>query len=70
MKFFNSDNTTMNSVNNNIGDISRNKTPILFEKSATYFDNDLVPRRVHALLPNTKLVRLLYFMNFLNINFL
>jgi heparan sulfate N-deacetylase/N-sulfotransferase NDST2 len=28
----------------------------LFEKSATYFDGDLVPRRAHALLPHAKLV--------------
>lgn len=28
----------------------------LFEKSATYFDGELVPRRVHALLPKAKLV--------------
>jgi len=27
-----------------------------FEKSATYFDADIVPKRVHALLPNVKLV--------------
>ena len=30
----------------------------LFEKSATYFEGDQVPRRVHALLPKAKLVRL------------
>lgn len=29
---------------------------ILFEKSATYFDADIVPKRVQALLPNIKLV--------------
>jgi hypothetical protein len=28
----------------------------LFEKSATYFDGELVPRRAHALLPHAKLV--------------
>lgn len=28
----------------------------LFEKSATYFDGDLVPKRAHALLPHAKLV--------------
>ena len=28
----------------------------LFEKSATYFDGELVPRRVHVLLPKAKLV--------------
>lgn len=31
----------------------------LFEKSATYFDGDLVPKRVHALLPHAKLVTIL-----------
>lgn len=31
----------------------------LFEKSATYFDGELVPRRVHAILPKAKLVKLL-----------
>ena len=30
----------------------------LFEKSATYFEGDQVPRRVHALLPKAKLVKL------------
>jgi heparan sulfate N-deacetylase/N-sulfotransferase NDST2 len=28
----------------------------LFEKSATYFDGEQVPRRAHALLPEAKLV--------------
>jgi len=32
------------------------RKPILFEKSATYFDNEAVPRRSHALLPRAKLV--------------
>ncbi|XP_021967195.1 bifunctional heparan sulfate N-deacetylase/N-sulfotransferase [Folsomia candida] len=32
---------------------------ILFEKSATYFDNELVPKRAHALLPRAKLVTIL-----------
>uniref|UniRef100_A0A1B6ENZ1 [heparan sulfate]-glucosamine N-sulfotransferase n=1 Tax=Cuerna arida TaxID=1464854 RepID=A0A1B6ENZ1_9HEMI len=31
----------------------------LFEKSATYFDGELVPRRAHALLPGAKLVTIL-----------
>lgn len=31
----------------------------LFEKSATYFDGDLVPRRAHSLLPHAKLVTIL-----------
>jgi len=31
----------------------------LFEKSATYFEGDQVPRRVHALLPKAKLVTIL-----------
>lgn len=37
--------------------VPKNSTAkFLFEKSATYFDGDLVPRRVHALLPKAKLV--------------
>lgn len=31
----------------------------LFEKSATYFDGDLVPMRVHSLLPDAKIVTIL-----------
>lgn len=31
----------------------------LFEKSATYFDGELVPMRVHSLLPNAKLITIL-----------
>lgn len=30
-----------------------------FEKSATYFDSDVSPRRVQALLPRTKLVTII-----------
>lgn len=30
-----------------------------FEKSATYFDGELVPKRVHALLPHAKLITIL-----------
>ncbi|CAH2107117.1 unnamed protein product [Euphydryas editha] len=36
-----------------------NNTQITFEKSATYFDGDLVPRRAHALLPNAKIIAIL-----------
>jgi len=45
--------------------IPKNSTAkFLFEKSATYFDGELVPRRVHALLPKAKLVILkLWFIN-------
>jgi hypothetical protein len=32
----------------------------LFEKSATYFDGEQVPRRAHALLPDAKLVSVLH----------
>lgn len=39
--------------------VESNSTSIYFEKSATYFDGDLVPKRVHALLPTTKLVTIL-----------
>ncbi|KAH1013852.1 bifunctional heparan sulfate N-deacetylase/N-sulfotransferase isoform X2 [Dendroctonus ponderosae] len=34
-------------------------TRYFFEKSATYFDGELVPRRVHALLPYAKLITIL-----------
>lgn len=34
-------------------------TKYYFEKSATYFDGELVPRRVHALLPYAKLITIL-----------
>lgn len=36
-----------------------NTSKYMFEKSATYFDGDQVPRRVHALLPKAKLVAIL-----------
>lgn len=32
---------------------------LMFEKSANYFDGDLVPRRAHALLPHAKIVSIL-----------
>lgn len=51
MSFFPLQNaTTSNSVNS---------AKYFFEKSATYFDGDLVPRRAHQLLPNAKLVVIL-----------
>lgn len=31
----------------------------MFEKSANYFDGDLVPRRAHALLPHAKIITIL-----------
>jgi len=34
-------------------------TKYLFEKSATYFDGEMVPKRAHALLPHAKLVTIL-----------
>ncbi|XP_039748929.1 bifunctional heparan sulfate N-deacetylase/N-sulfotransferase [Pararge aegeria] len=36
-----------------------NSSQLTFEKSATYFDGDLVPRRAHALLPNAKIIAIL-----------
>ncbi|XP_024083430.1 bifunctional heparan sulfate N-deacetylase/N-sulfotransferase isoform X2 [Cimex lectularius] len=40
--------------------ITKNTTSqYFFEKSATYFDGELVPKRVHALLPQAKLVTIL-----------
>lgn len=38
---------------------SNSTTRYMFEKSATYFDGDLVPKRVHALLPHARLVTIL-----------
>ena len=32
---------------------------LIFEKSASYFSNQRVPRRVHALLPDIKLIVIL-----------
>lgn len=46
MKFFPS---TNDSIDNKI----------VFEKSATYFDADIVPKRVQALLPDVKLVSII-----------
>ncbi|BET01250.1 Heparan sulfate N-deacetylase [Nesidiocoris tenuis] len=40
--------------------VSKNTTSqYFFEKSATYFDGELVPKRAHALLPQAKLVTIL-----------
>ncbi|XP_077300149.1 N-deacetylase and N-sulfotransferase sfl isoform X2 [Arctopsyche grandis] len=39
--------------------IQGNTSRYTFEKSATYFDGELVPKRAHALLPNAKLVTIL-----------
>ncbi|XP_050669112.1 bifunctional heparan sulfate N-deacetylase/N-sulfotransferase [Leptidea sinapis] len=36
-----------------------NASQITFEKSATYFDGEQVPRRAHALLPNAKIITIL-----------
>ncbi|XP_033123011.1 bifunctional heparan sulfate N-deacetylase/N-sulfotransferase 4-like [Anneissia japonica] len=36
-----------------------NRSNVIFEKSATYFDNPNVPRRAHALLPKAKLITIL-----------
>lgn len=53
--FFPIQNATMsNSVNS-----GTTNTKYFFEKSATYFDGDLVPRRAHQLLPSAKLVVIL-----------
>ncbi|XP_074040411.1 N-deacetylase and N-sulfotransferase sfl [Leptinotarsa decemlineata] len=38
---------------------ANSSTKYYFEKSATYFDGELVPRRVHALLPHAKLITIL-----------
>lgn len=36
--------------------VNSTSTQFLFEKSATYFDGESVPKRAHALLPSAKLV--------------
>lgn len=62
MRFFTPENGTsqqlqqQNATQSNSVVESQVKKPILFEKSATYFDNELVPRRAHALLPKSKIV--------------
>ncbi|XP_065215137.1 bifunctional heparan sulfate N-deacetylase/N-sulfotransferase [Planococcus citri] len=39
--------------------VNSTSTQFLFEKSATYFDGESVPKRAHALLPSAKLVTIL-----------
>lgn len=39
--------------------VNSTSTQFLFEKSATYFDGESVPKRAHALLPSAKLVIIL-----------
>ncbi|ODM92934.1 Bifunctional heparan sulfate N-deacetylase/N-sulfotransferase [Orchesella cincta] len=56
MRFFMSENGTVEQRNVTINNQESLKKPILFEKSATYFDNELVPRRAHALLPRAKIL--------------
>jgi heparan sulfate N-deacetylase/N-sulfotransferase NDST2 len=53
--------TTSNSVHlpASTGSSGSNNARFFFEKSATYFDGDLVPKRAHQLLPNSKLVVIL-----------
>lgn len=41
------------------GDLSNSTNTIQFEKSANYFDSNVTPQRVHALLPNTKIIAIL-----------
>lgn len=38
---------------------ANSSTKFYFEKSATYFDGELVPKRVHALLPHAKIITIL-----------
>jgi heparan sulfate N-deacetylase/N-sulfotransferase NDST2 len=64
MKFFTAENNTGSRLAKNVTTIITNNNvvhppstkQILFEKSATYFDNEMVPRRAHALLPRAKIV--------------
>lgn len=59
MSFFPSLNaTSSNSVHAGTTPTGSN-TRYMFEKSATYFDGDLVPKRAHQLLPSAKLVVIL-----------
>lgn len=39
--------------------VNSSSTQFLFEKSATYFDGESVPKRAHALLPTAKLITIL-----------
>ncbi|CAG7786790.1 unnamed protein product [Allacma fusca] len=58
MKFFATENATLtNQTTNN--NVENSRKAVLFEKSATYFDNELVPRRAHTLLPRAKIVTIL-----------
>lgn len=57
MKFFTPENSTLPPPPSKPTNVSAPEPkPILFEKSATYFDNEMVPRRAHALLPRSKIV--------------
>lgn len=63
MSFFPLLNATMSNSVNAISSSSASTTSsnakYFFEKSATYFDGDLVPRRAHQLLPSAKLIVIL-----------
>lgn len=60
MSFFPLQNaTSSNSVHIGTPSGSSTNARYFFEKSATYFDGDLVPKRAHQLLPNAKLVVIL-----------
>jgi heparan sulfate N-deacetylase/N-sulfotransferase NDST2 len=54
MSFFPSNNVT---ITNSVHETSNPR--YFFEKSATYFDGELVPKRAHQLLPSAKLVVIL-----------
>lgn len=41
------------------GQLTNSTEKYMFEKSANYFDGDLVPRRAHALLPHAKIITIL-----------
>lgn len=60
MSFFPLQNaTSSNSVHIGGSSSGSSNARYFFEKSATYFDGDLVPKRAHQLLPNAKLVVIL-----------
>jgi hypothetical protein len=44
---------------NNFPDVPENSSTLLFEKTANYFDSMKAPMRMHALLPDAKIIVIL-----------
>lgn len=61
VQFFNNDKNYLKGIDwyRSFFSISNDSQLLLFEKSATYFDSEAAPKRVHALLPKAKLVAIL-----------